>query len=70
MARITLTITDIQGGVQIRWKGLPCPVHDKPLELFTAAERFAFEQYRKQNAAHMTLGEFLQHAKTNCPEHG
>ena len=70
MARVTLVISDVQGGVQLRWKGLPCPVHDKPRELFTAAEQFAFELWKNRNAARMSLGEFLQHAKTNCPGHG
>jgi hypothetical protein len=69
VARVTLVISDVQGGVQIRWKGLPCPVHDKPLELFTEAEKFAFDIYRKNNAVRMSLGEFMKHAKNNCPGH-
>ena len=67
MARVVIVIADTKDGVHVRWKDLPCPVHDKPLDQMTAAERFAFDLWKSIAAREMGLEDFMRHTK--CPGH-
>ena len=67
MARVIIVIHVSKDGVKVRWKDLPCPVHDKPLAAMTAAERFAFDLWKTIAAREMRLEDFMKHTK--CPGH-
>lgn len=67
MARITIVIHDAKDGVKVHWKDLPCPIHDKPFDAMTAAEKFAFDLWKSTAARAMSRDDFLKHTK--CPGH-
>lgn len=67
MAKVTIVIHDTKDGVRVRWKDLPCPIHDKPFDRMTAAERFALELWKSITAREMTREDFMKHTK--CPGH-
>lgn len=67
MARVTIVIHDSKDGVKVRWKDLPCPIHDKPFDAMTAAEKFALDLWKSTAARGMSLDDFLKHTK--CPGH-
>lgn len=67
MAKVTLTITDAPGGgVHFEWTDLPCPVHDKPAEQMTPAEKWAADVARSIHRACLVLGEPHTHDMGAC----